>query len=301
MTPLFTIVGPTATGKSDLAVELALRYNGEVVSADSRQVYRGLDIGTGKITTEEMRGVPHWCLDIWSPHKRMTVADYKSEAQGGITDIYQRGALPMLTGGTGFYVQAVVDDITPPTVPPDPHLRDELEKKDTESLRAMLRQHDRRRYDEIHPNDRTRLIRALEIVTHLGKVPKATKSASPYDLCMIGLDMPDAELRDRINRRLKARLEDGMIDEIRKLHKGTESERLSWKHMEELGLEYRYGSRYARGHISYDEMFETLNAKIWQFAKRQRMWFRRDDRITWFQPNEKERVYQHVTSWLSSQ
>lgn len=295
--PLICIVGPTATGKSDLAVELALKHNGEIISADSRQVYCGLDIGTGKITTDEMRDIQHHMLDIADPRDTYTVAEYKKDAETCIEDITSRNKHPFLVGGTGFYTQTITDNITPPQVEPNKTFRTSLENTPTEILHETLTKRDLRRATNIDPHDRVRIVRALEIINELGSVPETPPAESPYHLTIIGLDLPDTELHVRINTRLAKRIELGMFEEIKALHKNG----LSWDRMETLGLEYRYGSRYVRGLISKEECIETLQIKIRQYAKRQRTWFRRDTRITWFHPKETHEVETFLTKSLATQ
>ena len=292
---LIAVVGPTAIGKSDLGVELALKHDGEIISADSRQVYIDLNIGTGKITEEEKRGVPHHLLDIISPEHQLTVVEYKKLADKAIEDIISRNKLPILVGGTGLYIEAVVDDVVYPEVPPNPPLREKLEEKTNEELNALLTEKDPRRARAINQHDRVRIIRALEITEHLGAVPEQPITESSSKTLLIGLDLPKEEVNERIEKRLLKRLDEGMLDEIQTLHKNG----LSWERMEALGLEYRYGARYLQNFISKDEFIETLITRIRQYAKRQRTWFKRDKRIKWFEPDEKEKIEQVVRSFLS--
>jgi tRNA dimethylallyltransferase len=279
---IVVIVGPTATGKSDLAVQLARKMDGEVISADSRQVYRGLNIGTGKITKKEMRGVPHYLLDVADPRRRFSVAEYKRLAEKKIDEIVSRGHVPIICGGTGFYIQAVIDNINSPDVPPNRALRKKLAMRSVTELFAMLKKRDPVRAKAIDRHNKVRLIRALEIVQTLGKVPSVAHNTkpSPFDPIIFGLKIPENKLKEKIKARLIKRLEGGMITEAKKLH----SAGLSWKRMEELGLEYRYLSRYLRGQISKAEMIAALETEIWHYAKRQMTWFKRDKRIIWLDP-----------------
>ena len=290
---LTAIVGPTAVGKSELAVEIALDHNGEIVSADSRQVYRGLDIGTGKITDEEKRGVRHHCLDIADPSYQLTVAEYKQCADNAITDIQSRDKLPILVGGTGFYVQAVVDDIDFPEVPPDHELREQLGQKSTEELYKELQEKDPDRAATIEPDNKRRLVRALEIVHYRGKVPQLESSTSPYDLLMIGLYVSREELRERISARLTKRIDEGMIEEAARLHDNG----LSYERMIELGLEYRYLAYYLRGELSKKDMKAQLETAIYQFATKQLSWFRHDERIEWFNPQETDQITKRLAAF----
>lgn len=273
-TKVVVITGPTAVGKSDFAVEYAIKNNGEIISADSRQIYIGLDIGTGKITREEMRGIPHHLLDIVSPTEKFNVEKYKVLAQQAISEISSRGKLPIICGGTGFYIDAVVKNISYPHVPHDEKLQEEMEGKEVTELFEILKKLDpvyAQGLNNSEQNNTHRLLRAIEIAKALGKIPKVEKLESPYEVEYIVLDLPKEELRDRINRRLIKRLENGMVEEIENLHKNG----LSWERMEELGLEYRYISRFLRGLITKEEMIEQLKNKIWQYAKSQIAWFKR--------------------------
>jgi tRNA dimethylallyltransferase len=273
---LLAVVGPTAVGKSDYAVQLAKKVNGEIISADSRQVYKGLDIGTGKITKKEMRGVPHHLLDVVSPKNTYTVSDYKRDAEKVIEDVLSRGKTPIICGGTGFYIQTVVDNIDLPEVPPNEALRKKLEGYSLEKLQATLKDLDPERFKTVDQNNPRRIIRAIEIATAIGRVPPVKKS-SRYEVEMIGLTAPTEVLQKRIHSRLLKRAEMGMIKEVENLHlKG-----LSWKRMGELGLEYRYIARYLQGKLSKEEMITQLEKEIVRYAKRQMTWFKKDKRIKW--------------------
>lgn len=274
------IVGPTATGKSDFAVEYALEHNGEVISADSRQVYRGMDIGTGKITTEEMEGVPHHLLDVADPSEQFNVGQYKELAQEAIADISGRGKLPIICGGTGFYIDAVVNNISYPDVPHDNELRKKLEQMNAEKLFTTLAKLDKEfalSLNNSEMNNRQRLVRSVEIATALGKIPKVTKKQSDYDVTWIGLNYPYEKLKERIHIRLLKRLDAGMIEEVEKLHKNG----LSWEKLDSFGLEYRYISRYLREMITKEEMIKLLETEICHYAKRQMVWFKRNKEIQW--------------------
>ncbi len=275
---LLVIVGPTASGKSALAVKLAKQFNGEIISADSRQVYKGLDIGTDKITKKEMQGVPHHLLDVASPRRVFTVADFKRLAERKIKAISRRGKLPILCGGTGLYIRFVTDDVILPAVPPDKKLRARLAKKPVAELAAMLKKLDPERFQTIDVKNPVRLIRAIEIVKALGKVPPAKPTGySNYDLQIIGIKMAKDKLAKNIYKRLIRGLKRGMVAEAAKLHRRG----LSWKRMEALGLEYRYLARFLQGKISKTQMTQELYKEIVQYAKRQMTWFRKDQRIKW--------------------
>lgn len=273
---IIVVCGPTATGKSDYAVTLAKKIGGEIISADSRQVYKGLDVGSGKITKKEMKGVPHHLLDIASPKSTFTVERFQKLGKKAIADILKRGKTPIICGGTGFYIDALVYESSFPAVPPNKTLRATLEKKSTEELLSLLKEKDPERAETIDTKNKVRLIRALEIVDAIGKVPEIKKE-SPYDIEWIGLDFPDEILKERIHVRLLKRLKMGMIKEVEKLH----TQGLSWKRMRELGLEYRFLAEYLTGKLTKEEMTTQLESAIWQYAKRQRTWFKRNKEIGW--------------------
>jgi tRNA dimethylallyltransferase len=291
---ILVICGPTATGKSALAVELAKCFGGEVISADSRQVYRGLDIGSAKITPDEMQGVPHHMIDSADPHDTYTVAQFQEEAREKMRSIFSRGHLPIICGGTGMYIDALVSETSFPTVPPDHLLRQELENYETRRLFELLKDHDPKRAKSIDPNNRPRLIRALEIATHLGSVPEITSPESPYSTLWIGLTLPKEILQQRIITRINDRIPT-LFEEIKKLNAaGVTFERLS-----SFGLEYRYGSEYVQGNITQEQFTELLATKTWQFAKRQMTWFKKNNNIHWFDPlAQKEKILNQVQDFM---
>lgn len=289
--PLIVVCGPTATGKSDFAVNLALEIAGlnhsegmvgrtsqsevlgEIISADSRQVYRGLDIGSGKITKTEMKGVPHHLLDVADLSETFSVAEYKDLAVQAIKEIVGRGHTPILCGGTGMYIDAVICDTVFPAVLPNADLRKELEKESLEALGEKLRALDPDRYALIDIKNKVRLIRAIEIATALGKVPPPAGGSKneQYDVQWHYLDFPDDVLKERIRARLHKRFDEGMLEEVVKLSKSG----IPWERLDALGLEYRYISRYLRQMISREEMMKELEIAIWHYAKRQRTWFKK--------------------------
>jgi len=286
---LLVICGPTAVGKSSLAVDVAQKYDGEVISTDSRQVYKGLDIATGKITEKERQGVPHHLLDVVDPQEYFSVHDYKQRADTVIADIHDRDKLPILCGGSGFYIQAVVDDLVFPDVSPNKKLRNKLRNRSAESLYKELKEKDPRRAEDIDENNPVRLIRALEIVNELGKVPKLEKQQR-FDTLQIGLDRADKELKQRIIARTKKRLENGMTKEARKLRENG----VSLKRLRDLGLEYEHLADFMENKISKQELFENIIQSDWQYAKKQRTWFKKDDRIAWFHPADLGKIRQRI-------
>jgi tRNA dimethylallyltransferase len=267
---IIVVCGPTASGKSDKAVELALLHNGEVISADSRQVYRGLDIGSGKITPEEMKGVTHHLLDVADPKEIFSVEDFVRLGEKAIQDILERGKLPIICGGTGFYIDALIYGSQFPEVAPNTELRAELEKLSLEDLQNRLQELDPERYASIDIYNPVRLVRAIEIATALGKVPPVIKQKK-YDIEFVYLDFPKEILTERISKRLYKRLEQGMLEEAERLH----SEGVLYERMKQLGLEYRYMAMCLLGEITYQEMCDLIILKSTQYAKRQRLWFKR--------------------------
>ncbi len=290
---IIVILGPTASGKSGLAIRLAKEINGEVISADSRQVYKGMNVGSGKVTSREIKGVPHHLLDVTSPKKVFTVAQFQKLGQEKINEIVERGNVPIICGGTGFYIQALVDSVTLPDVPPNPKLRKILEKKTTEQLAEILKKIDSRRYSKIDTNNRVRLMRAIEIAKTLGKVPKVTKKTL-YNPLFIGINPDQETLKKNISRRLHARFKQGMIKEVEGLH----SSGVSWKRLENFGLEYRNIALFLQKKLSKTDMVERLETEINQYAKRQMTWFKKDKRINWFEPTEWNEIKKLVQKFL---
>jgi len=292
---IIAVVGPTASGKSDLAVKIARKYNGEIISADSRQVYRGLNIGTGKITKHEMLGVPHHLLDVADPKKRFTVADFKTLADKAIADISSRGKLPIICGGTGFYIDTVTSGSILPDVQPNKALRRKLGQKSATELFEILKKLDPKRAKNIDQNNSVRLIRAIEIAQALGAVPPlATDNENKYQTLFIGIKIDKEKLKAKILKRLNSRLEQGMVDEAKKLHVSG----LSWRRMHELGLEYRYLAQLLQGKISKSEFIEKLNTEIWHYARRQIQWFKRNQKIHWFALTEKTKINAAINQFV---
>lgn len=282
---ILVILGPTASGKSGLGVKLAKRFKGEIISTDSRQVYKGLNAGTGKITKLEMSDVPHHLIDVADPKKQFSVSDYKKLAEEKIEGIKN----PIIVGGTGFYIDILTGVANFPDVPPNKKLRERLSKKSNETLFKLLKRKDPKRAKNIDMNNKVRLIRALEIVEALGKVP-TIKPKPLNNFKFIGLRPND--LDKRILERLEKRFE-SMILEGKKLYK----QGLSYKRMKELGLEYRYLALYLQEKLSKEEMFEKLNNAIRRYAKRQMTWFKRNKKIKWFKPEEYKAIesYARIT------
>lgn len=292
---VIVIVGPTASGKTALAVELARAMGGEVISADSRQVYRGLDIGTGKVTKQEMKGVPHHLLDVVPPKRVFSADDFLRHGRKAIASIVKRGAVPIIAGGTGFYIDALLGNIVLPNVPPNAKLRKQLETLSARELFAMLKKKDPHRAEVIDAHNPVRLIRALEIANAIGASPALTTEPL-YDVLWIGIDVPKEVLNEKIEKRLHARMKRGMLAEAKKLH----AQGLSWKRMEELGLEYRYMARLIQRHITREEFDRDLATDIRRYAKRQRMYWRRNTEINWLAPTELGAAVTLATDFLNT-
>ncbi len=295
---IIVILGQTATGKSDFAVQIAKEVNGEIISADSRQVYKGMDLGTGKITKKEMRGVPHHLLDIAKPTKVFSANDFKKNAEKKIKEITKRGNIPIVCGGTGFYIDTLLGNATLPEVPPNKILRTELTKKTVSELFVLLQKLDPVRAQTIDAQNPVRLIRAIEIAKALGSVPLVQNRGHEYEVLKIGLALPDHILKEKIHTRLLTRIKKGMLREIKKLH----DDGVTWKRMNDLGLEYRYGALHAQNKITKNEMIEKLNTEIWHYAKRQKTWFKRDTDTVWIDPreiHEQAKVLRKVKEFLN--
>lgn len=275
---LIIILGPTSSGKTALSIKLAKKFNGEVVSADSRQVYKGMDIGTGKVTKKEMNGIPHYLLNVASPKKRFTVAQYQKLAFKAINKIHKKGKIPFLVGGTGFFIQAVTEGLIIPKVKPDWQLRRKLEKLETKELFELLKKLDPKRARVIEKKNRRRLIRALEIVIKTKKpVPPLRKKFPQFEILKIGIKKEKKELNSLIKKRLQKRLKRGMVAEVKRLRKSG----LSFERLDDFGLEYRFIARYLQGKITRQEMIERIQKESEHYAKRQMAWFKRDKSIHW--------------------
>jgi len=279
---LVVILGPTASGKTDLSIKLAKNFNGEIISADSRQVYKGMDIGTGKITEKEMEGIPHYLLDVASPNRKFSVAQYQKLALKNIDKISQKSKMPFLVGGSPFYIYSVLEAWTFPKLNPDWNLRKKLEKKSCEELFKSLKKIDIKRSKNIDKKNKRRLVRAIEVAKKLGKVPLLKKEIK-FDSLVIGIKKPKEEIKELIKKRLYKRLKQGMIEEVRRLRK----QGVSWKRLESFGLEYKWIALYLQKKIDHAGMIHLLQKNIEHFAKRQMTWFKKDKNIKWIKNYEK--------------
>lgn len=273
---IIVIVGPTASGKSALAVKLARQFGGEVISADSRQVYTRLDIGTEKITKKEMRSVPHHLLDVVVPQKEFTAGDFQRRAKRAIQEVLEHKKNPIIVGGTGFWIDALVQGFVLPEVSPNPVLRRKLAKKNPSELLRILKKIDPKRARTVEQKNPRRLIRAIEIAKALGHVPPLRRT-SPYRALWIGIRIGKEDLAKKINQRLKKRLRQGMIREVVTLQKRG----VGWKRLDELGLQYRYIARFLQKKLAKADLFQKLEHAIVDYARRQMVWFKRNKQIHW--------------------
>lgn len=289
---LIAIVGPTATGKSDVAVELAKRIGGEVISADSMQVYRGMNVGTAKITPEEMQGVPHYLIDVVDPAEAFSVAEYQRLARQKISEIAGRGKIPILVGGTGLYVRSVIDKLAFPAGETASKVRRQLEeragKEGAEVLYKELIEKDPGSADIVHPNNVRRIIRALEVIELTGRpfseFHRDWASREPiYNLEMFGLSIDRELLRRRISERVDKMIGAGLLDEVKVLmahgYEGFLTSQQAIGYKELIG--------YLKGEESFEGAVENIKARTRQYAKRQFTWFRADPRVKWIDVDDK--------------
>ena len=288
---LLAIVGPTAAGKSEVGMGLAEALDGEIVSADSMQVYRGMDIGTAKPTAEERARVPHHLIDILDPDEAFSVADYQARADAALAAIWQRGRQPILVGGSGLYIRAVLEEMDFSLVPPDPEFRrrllEEARSKGTRALHEWLGEVDPAAAARIHPNDQKRIIRALEVAESSWGVGsdsgKVDRERTPrYNSTQFGLTLEREELYRRIEARADRMIAGGLVEEVRGLlERGLDEDLVSIK-----GLGYAQIAPHVRGQIPLEEAVSRLKRDTRRFAKRQMTWFRADPRIEWIDVGE---------------
>jgi tRNA dimethylallyltransferase len=287
---LIVVLGPTASGKSNLGVFLAKIVNGEIISADSRQIYKSLDIGSGKISTKEMNGIKHYCLNIANPKKIFTAYNYKQCAQKAIKEIWQKSKIPIIVGGTGFYIDAALGRIKLADVPPNLKLRKKLLNYSHAQLFNLLKKLNPKRTKNIDRNNKVKLIRAIEISNRPPQERtnyrfEKIQDVRPENILWIGIKRSPENLKKRIHNRLLQRLQ-GITKEVSTLHKKG----LTWKRFFDLGLEYRYVSLYLRGKLKKDEMIKKLGVEINKYAKRQMTYFKRNKEIHWIKNSKKIEV-----------
>jgi tRNA dimethylallyltransferase len=298
---LIVICGATATGKSDLALQLAERLSAPILSADSRQVYQGFDIGTAKPSTADRARVPHYLLDVCPPEVSFTVAEYQSVAQSLIAKVQQQGKVPILVGGTGLYIQSVVQGLKIPRVPPQPELRSQLQSFAQSLLYQWLQQVDSPSTAKIHPHDQVRILRALEVFYTTG-IPLSAQQGSnspTYPILQIGLEVGDLELHTAlIQRRTEHMIAQGWVEEVGQIMKAYGP---GLPLLQTLG--YAELTQYLKGECTLDEAIAAIVLHTKQFAKRQRTWFRNDPKIQWFDARDEhlgEAAWSAVEPFLRS-
>jgi len=309
MNKVLIICGPTATGKTDFGIYFAKKFGGEIISADSRQVYRGMNIGTGKFSLNDkveklekglkINGVFVHLVDVCDPKEQFSVFDFVELAGEKINELWQEEKLPVIVGGTGFYIDALISGIDTLNVPADEKLRRELEKKSVLNLYDLLLKNDSQRAKSLNESDRKnprRLIRAIEIAA--SKRLSLESEGLRADYLMIGLAAPKKRFFELIDRRVDERLRNGMIEEV----EGLVKNKVSHKRLDQFGLEYRWIGRFLEGKISKEEMVKNLKTDIHNYAKRQIVWFKRDSEIKWFNvstPNLYQKVEKITKKWLN--
>ncbi len=274
---IYIIVGPTASGKTALSIELAKKLgNAEIISADSRQIFRDFDLATGKVSEVEMGEIPHYMLDIIDPGKEFSVMDFTNLAVQKIEEIFSRGNIPIVCGGTGFYIDNLIYNYNLPSVAMDTILRAELEQKTVTELFKQLQEMDKAYarivFEKQEQNNKVRLIRAIEIATKLGCVPKLKKVRRYKNVEFIFTNVGREELREKIHDRILTRLQQGMLDEIKSVQKKYN---LSYDYLEKLGLEFKWAAKLFRNQITEEQFVENLSRETCQYARRQDTWFRR--------------------------
>lgn len=271
---LIIILGPTASGKSSLGIGLAKKFNGIIISADSRQVYKGMDLGTAKVTPQEMKGIPHFLLDVISPKSQYSAAQFRKDAIK-VIDKYQNLNNIFVVGGSPFYIESLINPKDTFDIPPNLKLRKKLGKLKVTQLYKLLVKLDPQKAEVIDKNNPRRLIRALEIAQ--SGLPEKKGEKPDFKVLKIGLSLPRQELYEKIDKRVDLRFKKGMINEVKKLRR----QELTWKRLDAFGLEYRFISRYLKGMLSKQEMVQQLKYAIHDFTRRQLTWFRKDKSIHW--------------------
>lgn len=276
---VIAVVGPTASGKTAYAVELAHKINGEIISADSRLVYKGFDIGTAKPTVEERQGIPHYMIDIVEPEFDYTAGLYVTEARRIIEDIIKRGKTPIIAGGTGLYFRLLLENYVMPEVEPNYDLRKELQEYSSEDLHNILKKLDRDAADKIYANDKKKLIRTIEIIKISGKPISESRSVaedSQYDVDWLGLNFPREILYDRINKRVDIMIENGLVEETKNL---LAKHGHIYNIVNTIG--YQEITKFLDGEFSFEEAVDKLKQNSRNYAKRQLTWFRKNTKIKW--------------------
>lgn len=287
--PIIVILGPTASGKTSLSLNIAKAINGEVISTDSRQIYREMPITTAVATKEEQDGVPHHLLEFRNPNQALSLGEYKDLATQKINEIYERGAIPILVGGTGLYISAIIEDYDIPRIPPNTLLREQLQREveahGSEFIHEKLERLDPESAKKIHPNNVPYIVRAIEINLFSGS-KKIDKKSSKYSAFIIGIDWPREELYERINKRTDIMLKNGMLKEVQALLDRGYDEKLP--SMTSVGVKEIIP--YLKGEEALEQSLETLKRNTRRYAKRQMTWFRRYDNVKWITPDQLKNV-----------
>lgn len=308
MKDLFILAGPTAVGKTGISIKLAQRLNGEIISADSMQIYKSMDVGSAKVSKEEMNGIPHHMVDIIEPSEDFSVAEFKERAETAIDAITYRNKLPMLVGGTGFYINSLIYNYNFASTNKDEEYRDKLTKladtKGKEYVHELLKDIDPESYNKLYPNDLKRVIRALEVYKVSGKPMSEFAEEQdildiPYNVYYFVLNMDRQKLYNQINTRVDIMMKNNLVEEVIKLKEmGYNSDMQSMK-----GIGYKEILYYLSGEISLNEAVEMIKQGSRNYAKRQLTWFRKDSRINWINKDEfssEDEIVEHIISKISS-
>lgn len=267
---VIVIYGPTSSGKTDLSISLAKKHNGEVVSADSRQVYQGLDISTGKVTPNEAQGINHHLIDIKHPNQIYSVYDWHQDALMAISDILKKNKLPIIAGGTGQYISALINNHSFPMVPPNQKLREDLGQQSLEQLLALINQNwPKASTESIDLKNKQKVIRAIEILSKTNHLEPLTANPSHYEFELIILLPDKCLLKEQIKQRTLARIKSGLVEEINSVHHKMN---VSWERLEKIGFDQKLASLYLQNKLSYENFIEQLLTANWQYAKRQFTW-----------------------------
>jgi len=305
--PLFVLVGPTAVGKTEISIQIAKKLNGEIISADSMQVYKFMDVGTAKLTPQEMDGIKHYLIDVVYPNDDFSVAVFRKLAGKYIYDILNRGNLPMIVGGTGLYINSLTYNLDFTETVCDINYRDQLNNladiHGNSYIHTMLKDVDMDSYLRLHENDRKRIIRALEVYKHTGKTISNFQLQSKnkpieYDLCMVGLTMDRDRLYKRVNSRVDVMINNGLVEEVKNLRDMGYSKELTSMQ----GLGYKEIISYLDGEYSLEGAVDKLKQNTRHFAKRQLTWFRREDRIHWINLDEydtMDKILKNITKHVA--
>ena len=295
---VIVICGPTASGKTTLSIQLAQKINGEIISSDSMQIYKDMNIGTAKPDQQEMQGIKHYLLDFVEPNQRYSVADYKKDAENAIEDILQKGKVPIIVGGTGLYVDSLIYGIEYPNIEFDENYRKELErrveKEGLEKLYEKAKKIDPQAMKKISRNDQKRILRVLEIYNATGKTKteqeiESRKNEVKYDYRVFAINMDREKLYDRINKRVDIMIQKGLIEEVENLLKKYNEFPTAMQ-----GLGYKEVVEYLQGNISKEEMIDKVKMETRRYAKRQNTWFKKNKQTIWIEPQDLQKILDEI-------